>query len=464
VNTQNMGSVLLVSPNEQTLNAVGSLLHQHDIKVVRASSDVETIFCLRRSILFDAAIVDLSVKGQEWAPVVDMISSALREKPVIVFVPQADIKTAVTAIKSGAYDYLLEPIDLDEIIVSLRRALSAKVQYNVLRAKQNQWSRESDVIIMSSQSPLMKEALQRLGILSRTEASLVIKGPRGVGKESWARTAHFLSSRRFQPFIKVECPNKTADELLVEIFGSIKESKCENRLRGLSVLSSANGGTIFFDDITALPMRVQYKLIDFIEETERLISYGGGTNLPNVRFMTSIETNAKTFLENNEILRSFWEKICGGIVEVPALANRAEDIPMIVDAFVSIFSQRLKKDLKGVPEEVVEVLQTYHWPGNDRELYHIIEHAAALAKDGKISLNDLPLPKEQLAKSMYFQLQLRSFELDHVEEELINQVLRFTGGNMSRTASTLGISRGTLYNKLKKYGIEEKSKRSSQEI
>lgn len=464
VKTQKMGSVLLVSSSEETLNSVGYLLQQQNMKIVRASSEEEVSFCLDRSLIFDAAIVDLSVRSDDWLSVVDIVSSALREKPIIIFVAQADIKAAMNGIKNGAYDYLMEPIEPDEIILSLRRALNVDFRFNVMRAKQHKWSRESHLTPITSESAIMKEALQRLGILARTEANLVIKGPAGVRKEEWARTAHFLSSRRFQPFIKVKCRNKSVDELMHELFYVNRDVKLRDQDGGNSVLVSANGGTIFFDDVTALPTLVQYKLIDLVEESERLVGFGGDTTLPNVRFMTAIENNAQTFIQDNQLLQPFWEMICGSVVEIPHLAERAEDIPAMAAELVALFAQRLNKTLEGLSKEALEMLQKYNWPGNDRELFHILEHAASVANDKLIQPEDLSIAEKEKADNGYFQLQLHSFQLEHVEEELINQVLHYTGGNMSRTANTLGISRGTLYNKMRKYGIEEKFKKTSQEL
>ena len=449
---QKLDSILVVSPNEQTLSSIGYSLQDNDYRIVRAGGEAEVHFCLEKAESIDAAIIDLASVGEAWLSLVSLISYRIGGKPILVLMGQADIKTTVTALKRGAYDFLLEPIEIDEIVHSLNRILDTDFKENIVRARQNGWNREQDLYLFSAESIAMREKLQQLGLMARTELPIVISGDKGVGKENLARIAHFLSAGRFQPFVKIQGQNNNEEHSFAEPFHA------ENGMfyRGLNTVANAKGGTLFFEEITSLPLQSQYELMDFIDEFEAKYQSLSCKNKSSIRLVSATVRNGQSSLDKSKFNPDFWERISGGIIEIPTLAERNSDIPEMVKEWLKKMPLAKSKGIRDISAQALEVIMNYSWPGNDDELEHVMEHATAVCIGKDIQADDLPvLENRSTLKSLSFNLQLHSFQLDHVEEKLINQVLGQTRGNISKSAMRLGISRGTLYNKIRKYGLEE---------
>ncbi len=453
-------SILFVSPNNQTLDTIAFYLRSEGLQVVHANNEVEVgeRLCVASDI--DAAIVDLASLGEAGLSIIELISGRTGAGPIMALVLQADLNTAMEALKRGAYDYILEPTEPEEIILSLRRLLKMDLRQNILRARQHGWSREAGLSGIVAKSLLMRERLQRLGILARTEAPLILAGDDGVGKEYIARAIHFLSFRRFQPFVRVRCLNKSAEELRLDLFGSGQVKALPMTQVRIGAIARAHGGTLFLDEVAAIPASVQQQVADFFADRERETAFADDTLAPNVRLVSATEESLERCLKSNLFSKEFWSKVCGGIVKVPNLKERLDDLPEMARSFVSYYARENSKAIEGISPEAVEALMDHTWPGNIRELRNIIERAVVISQSPEIKLDDLMVFQANGKSSEHsLQLDLKSMHLDDVEQFIISRVLRQSRGNVSRSANALGISRGTLYNKIKKYGLEHLVKR-----
>ena len=453
-------NILFVSPNNQTLDSIGFYLRPEGLQVVRAYSEQEVEKRLHEAPTVDAAIVDLASLGEAGLSIIELISARTEGGPIMALALQADLNTVIEALKRGAYDYVLEPTEPEEVILALRRLMKMDLRQSILRARQHGWSREAGLSGIVAKSLLMRERLQRLGLLARTEAPLILAGDDGVGKEYIARAIHFLSFRRFQPFVRVRCLNKSNEDLSFELFGSSAEEPSPTLQARIGAVARAHGGTLFLDEVAAIPEKVQQQIVTFFANRERETAFGDDTLTPNIRLISATEESLERCLKTNLFSKEFWKKICGGIVKVPNLKERLEDLPDMARSFVDYYARENSKAIEGISPEAVEALMDHAWPGNIRELRNIIERAVVIAQNPEIKLDDLLVfHANTKSPEQGLQLDLKSMHLEDVEEFIISRVLRQTRGNVSRSANALGISRGTLYNKIKKYALEHLVKR-----
>jgi len=453
-------SVLFVSPNNQTLDSIAFYLRPEGFHVVRANSETEVGEQLSEASDIDAAIVDLASLGDAGLSIIELISVMTGGSPIMALVLQADLNSAMEALKRGAYDYVLEPTEPEEIILTLRRLMKMDLRQNILRARQHGWSREAGLSGIIAKSLLMRERFQRLGLLARTEAPLILAGDDGVGKEFIARSIHFLSFRRFQPFVRVRCLNKSAEDMSFELFGSTQAKAEPKAHERVGAIARAHGGTLFLDEVTAVPEKVQEQIVAFFAAQESETAFGDVDLIPDVRLISATEENIERCLKANLFAKEFWQRVCGGIVKVPNLKERLDDLPEMARSFVDYYARENSKAIEGISREAVEALMDHTWPGNIRELRNIIERAVVISQNPEIKLDDL-LVFQANTKPMErgLQFDLKSMHLEDVEQFIISRVLHQTRGNVSRSAGALGISRGTLYNKIKKYGLEHLVKR-----
>jgi two-component system response regulator AtoC len=450
-----MKNLLLVSPNQNRLDYIGNLLRENGFKVVRAGSESEVIFCLSRITSIDAAVLDVTSASESWPAFIEFVSIYTGGKPMLCLVGQSDLKTAVSVLKKGAYDYLLEPADDEEVVEACQHVVGGNFAVKIARARSNNWSREREMFLYLPKSKVMRQRFQQLGILARTEANLVLQGPKGVLKENFARVAHFLSPRRFAPFITVQCRRKNFQTLFADIFGVENDSQVAAAQKP-GAIQRAQGGTIFLDEPDDLPVNIQYKLVDFVEEMEKSLTVGRNEEIVDVRFICGAESAVDQSPDARPLQTVFWEKMATGIVHLPDLRERKDDIETMIMEWIDLKSFYNNKRIDGLSNEALDMLTNYSWPGNDEELEQIIEKTLLATDHAIIQLSDLPeFDDRYYFDRKEFHLKLNSFLLDHVEERLISRVLAHSGGNISRSATTLGISRGTLYNKIRRYGLDE---------
>ena len=402
---------------------------------------------------YDLILMDirmLKVSGIEALDQIKIINPAI---PVIIMTAFASVETAVDTLKKGAYDYLTKPLDFDELKIAISRA----TEHNRLK-KENEYLKERlgqrfDTQNIIGRSPLMVKLLDTVAQVAATEATVLITGKSGTGKEMIANAIHYNSQRKDAPFIKINCAALTESLLESELFGHENgaftgaDKKREGKFR------QADGGSIFLDEVSEMSPAMQVKLLRVLQEREITRVGGAEVIAVNVRVIAASNKDLKKEMEQKRFREDLFYRLNVVALHVPQLSDRREDIPVLAQHFLEMFAAKNKKTIKGFTPQSMEKLTKYAWPGNVRELMNAVESAVVLsraeyldAEELAVLITDSPISSGNEQSSVPGNMQL-----DEVEKRSILEAITACGGNKSEAARRLGITRKTLRKKLDKY-------------
>jgi two-component system response regulator HydG len=379
--------------------------------------------------------------------------------PVIIMTAYSSVATAVEALKAGAYDYLIKPLDFEVLKLTLERArehAGLKDENQRLKARlENVF--DADTII--GRSPRMKDLLDLMAMVAPSEATVLITGESGTGKELIATALHRNSPRREQPLVVVNCAALTESLLESELFGHERGAFTGADRRREGRFMQASGGTIFLDEIGETSPAMQAKLLRVVQNRE-IQRVGGETVIPvDVRIVAATNRNLEAAVRQGKFREDLFYRLNVMTLDVPALRQRREDIPLLAQHFLQRYARKNRKETAGFTPLAMDMLIKYDWPGNVRELENAIERAVILMAGVHITEKELPaqvvekyLPGEAMPSAALFS-ETEPQSLAAVERQTILAALQTTGGNKSETARRLGITRKTLHNKLKQYGF-----------
>jgi two-component system, NtrC family, response regulator HydG len=402
---------------------------------------------------FDLILMDirmLKVSGIEALEQIKIINPAI---PIIIMTAYASVDTAVDALKKGAYDYLTKPLDFDELKIVINRA----TEHNRLK-KENAYLKERldqkfDSQSIIGRSPLMIRLLETVDQVAATEATVLITGESGTGKEMIANAIHYNSLRKNAPFIKINCAALTESLLESELFGHEKgaftgaDKKREGKFR------QADGGSIFLDEVSEMSAAMQVKLLRVLQERELTPVGGADVIAVNVRVIAASNKDLKREMEQKHFREDLFYRLNVVALNVPALSERKEDIPLLALHFLQMFVAKNKKNIRGFTPQSMEKLVKYAWPGNVRELMNAVERAVVLSRSEYLDAEDLVLMMaDHQITGGHDQLGFpENMPLNEVEKRSILEAVNACGGNKSEAARRLGITRKTLRKKLDKY-------------
>jgi two-component system response regulator HydG len=441
------GKLLIVDDEVIVRDSLGKWFREEGYKVgvAQSASDALTRLAEQR---WDLALVDIKMPGTNGIELQRRVHKIDPELIVIIMTGYASVETAVQALKNGAYDYVMKPFDPDDIANVVRNALSHRraQQENIrLRETVTEVARPPELI---GQSAAMQRVFETIETVAPTEATVLITGASGTGKELVARAIHGASPRRFHPLVVIHCGALTETLLESELFGHEKGAFTGAQYRKKGKFEIAEGGTVFLDEIGDISLKTQTDLLRVLQEHE--ITRVGGNQPIRVDFRCVAATNRslESLVEEGKFRADLYYRLNVFRIEIPPLGERREDIPLLVDHFVRRFSLHMNKRIVRVAPEAMALLQQYDWPGNVRELENAVERAMVVA-DASGEAPEL--------RAEDFTLKLRTPEtvartLEEIERLHILKVLEECGGNQTRAAEVLDIDRVTLYNKLKKYG------------
>ena len=396
-------------------------------------------------------IADLVMPGIDGIELTKRAKERYPRMEVVIITAYASIPTAITAIKEGAYDYIEKPF-CPERAESLIRKLSEHqqlVEENIaLRQKLEDHYRFENIISKSSK---MQRLIELIKVVGKSNATVLITGESGTGKELVARAIHSQSHRHSKPFIAVSCAALPESLLESELFGHEKGSFTGAYAQKKGKFESANGGTLFMDEVGEMSANIQVHLLRVLEEKEFARVGGNEPIRVDVRVISATNKDLRKAIEKQEFREDLYYRLNVVNIELPPLRERKEDIPLLAEHFLHKFASENGKDVTGFSPDATEFLLDYDWPGNVRELENAIERAAILAKDSLITVADLPrrdIPSRSATTP--------AKDLKEIEKEHILNVLRETGENYSEASRILGISRMTLYKKAKEYGLNVK--------
>ncbi|HON59540.1 MAG TPA: sigma-54 dependent transcriptional regulator [Smithella sp.] len=405
---------------------------------------------------FDLVLMDirmLNVSGLEALERMKIMRPAV---PIIMMTAYASVETAVNALKKGAYDYLTKPLDFDELKVVIERATEhsrLKRENENLKARLGETFDRQNLL---GRSPAMVKLLDTIAQVAPTEATVLITGESGTGKEIIANAIHYNSPRRDAPFVKINCAAVTETLLESELFGHEKGAftGAERRREGKFV--QADGGSLFLDEVSEMSRAMQVKLLRVLQEREVVRVGGADVIKVDVRVIAASNKNLTEEIREGRFREDLFYRLNVVSLSVPPLRERREDIPILAQHFLKIFSERNKKIIRGFTGGAMEKMMAHGWPGNIRELMNAVERAVVLAGNDMLDAVDLALMAENRDRERESQSDAspRSFSLEDVEKRSIAETLNASRGNKSEAARRLGITRKTLRAKLKKYRIE----------
>lgn len=409
---------------------------------------------------FDAVLTDVRMGKVNGIEAMKQILSYNPSLPVILMTAYSSVETAVDALRIGAYDYLIKPLDFDALKETLNKAIEHSRLGVENRELRRQFSEENASTEILGRSPAITSMLSMIRTVAPTEATVLITGESGTGKELVARALHAQSLRKDEPLVTVNCAALAETLLESELFGHEKGAFTGADKRREGRFKQADRGTLFLDEIGEMPIGVQAKLLRALQQGEIQRVGSDKSEHVDVRVIAATNRDLRKEVEERRFREDLYFRLNVISLEVPPLRQRKEDIPLLAAHFLSHYAERNHKNVKGFSAQCMDMLLHYDWPGNVRELQNAVERAVILCTGEYVTGPELPvniakLAAEAMPKSTDVSSSLAGLPLEEVERRAIEETLRETGDNKSAAARKLGITRATLHKKLRKYGSDK---------
>jgi DNA-binding NtrC family response regulator len=444
--------ILIIDDEESIRDSMSQVLRKEGYRVRTAVEGAEGLKIFGQET-FQAVFLDLKLPGVKGMDILSRIKEASPETPVIIITGYASIESAIEAMKRGAFDYMAKPFTPEEVRVVTKKALDGrKLLYENIYLKRELEARtEYEMVVGKSRT--MRGVLDIIQRVSPTDSTVLIVGESGTGKELIAREIHRHSLRSGSPFVVVDCGALVETLFESELFGHVKGSFTGAHETKHGRFEVANGGTIFFDEISNIGLNIQAKLLRVIQERE-ITRIGSSRPIKvDVRILAATNENLAEAVSRGKFREDLFYRLSVVPIHLPALRERKEDIPPLVQHFLLKYNKRAKKSIAAISPRAVKALTEYDWPGNIRELENTIERAVVLSKSNFINLEDLMYHGISAGASVPRLSGGKTKSLAEIEKEYIKAVIQASFGNRSRAAGILGIDRKTLWAKIKKYKI-----------
>jgi DNA-binding NtrC family response regulator len=439
--------VLLADDDRIFLTLLAKRLAEEDWNIATAETAAATVEKVRKHKP-DILLLDVFLPDRSGVDVVTEIKALAPDLPVIMVSTSGDTRNVVAAIKNGASDYVKKPVDEALLISKIQQQLDIAN----LKKTQSEFRESSELRRLIGDSAAMKKLIREISKVANSDATVLLSGETGTGKGLMAEVIHALSGRRNQRFIAINCAAIPATLLESELFGHEKGAFTGAVREKKGIFELANGGTIFLDEIGELATELQVKLLRVLQgqEFERV---GGTKSIKvDVRVIAATNRNLEEAIANGHFREDLFYRLNVLPMTAPPLRERKEDIPILLRHFIRQFSEKAGKNFDKLSPDIEEYLSAYPWPGNIRELQNVVERAVVFGKEPRFTAADfnIALPRQPGAAP---QSSGPVSSLKDLELQLLMQALRQSGGNVSRAARTLGISRGTVYRRLERHEI-----------
>jgi two-component system NtrC family response regulator len=440
--------ILVVDDEETQREMLGGFLKKEGYSISLADSGEEALKICQDKF-FEVALIDLKMPGMDGIELLSKLKEINPEIQVIVMTAYASIETAVVAMKKGAFNYVNKPVDLEELRINIKKALENQKILTENRYLKEQLNEKYKDLNLIGESKAIKEVLSTVARVAKSDSTVLIRGESGTGKELVARAIHALSDRANQRFISLSCAAIPETLLESELFGYEKGAFTGATRRKEGRFELADSGTLFLDEIGDLSLETQVKLLRVIETQEFERLGGEETIKVDVRIISATNQDLEKKIKEKSFREDLYYRLNVISIFIPPLRERKEDIIPLVDHFIEKSNQKTGKNIQGLTREAKDILFSYPWHGNIRELENVIERATVLSRGEAIDKSDLAHLSFQRIDEISPTLLLKDLEKSH-----ILKVLEKTGGNLSQAAELLGIHRNTLRLKMKEYGIK----------
>ncbi len=451
------GKILIVDDDKDVLQSL-KLILENEFELVETISNPNSIHQSLKSNIFNVVLLDMNFtaginSGNEGLYWLSEILKFDNDIVVIMLTAYGDIQLSVEAMKRGASDFITKPWDNDKLIATIKAGLKlseSKKEVKTLKQKQEYLNvdNRSKYIKPIGTSPAFLKVLDTISKVSKTDANILITGENGTGKELIAKEIHRQSKRSEDVFIGLDLTSISESLFESELFGHAKGAFTDAKNSRVGRIESASGGTLFLDEIGNLNMNLQSKLLTVLENRE-LTPIGSNELIPiDIRLISATNKNLNQLINLDLFRDDLLYRLNTISIEVPALRNRKEDIPLLAEHFLTYYSKKYEKPLIKLGKKAVDKLIDYRWPGNIRELEHAIEKAVILSESNIITPNDFHFTTPESAIDS-----IDTLNLEEIEKNTIVKALKKCSGNISKTAQELGVTRKTLYKKIEKYGL-----------
>jgi DNA-binding NtrC family response regulator len=453
-----MDKILLVEDDRNTLEGLAEILTMENYDVTKALDGRSAMKEIKNST-FNVVLTDLLLPDTDGLELAKSIWKEQSDLMIVMMTAFGSVKNAVNAMKEGIYDYLAKPIDVDELLIVISKAINEQKlrhQYSSLKDKIEQKYEYYNIIGPSGK---MQDVFRKVNKIANSDATILIRGESGTGKELIARAIHYNSSRKNKELMEINCSSIPETLLESELFGHEKGSFTGAHKTMKGKFETADGGTIFMDEIGDLSLNVQTKLLRFLQE-KRFNRVGSSAFISvDIRLIAATNADLEKALEVGKFREDLYYRLNVIPIYIPALRERPEDIGPLIEHFIIKFADKNNKKIEGITAEAMNNCLNFAWPGNVRELENAIENAVVFAEGNKLDQDDLPayiknqseeqrLPDLTKMKDLNYKDQL-----EYVEKLIIKKALDDSKGNKTHAARRLGFSIRTMRNKVNKYNL-----------
>jgi DNA-binding NtrC family response regulator len=458
--TSHPKTVLLIDDDESLRRVVEYNLHEEGYRVLTAADGAAGWQTFQAETV-DLVLTDVRMPEMDGVEVLTRIKAMQPDVPVIMLTAHGTINSAVEAMKLGAFDYLTKPFNREQLKAAVRKAFEVAALTTENRYLRQVVADRFSFANMIAGSRAMRAVTETAGRVAQSDTSVLLEGESGTGKELLAKAIHFHSSRSRAPFVTINCGAIPEQLLESELFGHRRGSFTGAVSDKRGKFEAADRGTIFLDEIGELPMLLQVKILRVLQERE--VDKVGETRpiKVDVRVIAATNRDLEKMVADGTFRDDLYYRLAVVSIRMPPLRERSDDIPFLVDHFLSKHAERLGRERPTAEKAVYSAFNLYAWPGNIRELENVIERALVLDKDGVLGLDDLPerlRTREHRVANLRMELPDEGISLEDVERELLLAALHKHNWNQTRAAAFLNITRSTLLYRMEKFGLEKAKK------
>src|SRR6266545_1068487 len=461
--------ILIVDDEPQIRRILSVLLSDNGFEVAEAESGDQAL-AVAEKFRPDIALLDINMLGMDGLAILRTLLKIHSKLDCIMMTAYGTIRSAVEAMKSGAFDYLAKPFDNDELLLIINRALEMRSLSREVEELRNELSSRYGFNEIIGISPKLQAVFNTMAKVAPVDATVLIEGESGTGKELVARSIHRRSGRSGNPFVAVNCGAIPQSLVEAEFFGHERGAFTDARESRVGRFEQAQGGTLFLDEVGELPLEAQVKLLRVLQDRE-VIRLGGRSPIKiDVRIIAATNVDLQTAVESGKFREDLYWRLNVVKLMMPSLRDRREDIPLIIDHMFERFNRELGLGVKSITPEARRLLELYDWPGNVRELENVVCSAIIMCENSVVRAQDLPTRLRGEIATVYSEAEgltvtgthdINSITLadlvkdvtERLEKTVISSRLAEMASNRTATAESLGISRKTLFNKMRQYGF-----------
>ena len=446
------GKILIVDDEPTIRETLSLVLREENFQCELAENGAEGLNRVKEKN-FDLIITDLKMPEMGGLELMEKVKTISPKTSVIIITAYASLESAIQALQFGAYDYIIKPLDFDDVILRINRLMEHRELLNENEFLRREVQEKFNVTNIIGESEPMQDVFRLIQKVAATKGNVLITGKSGTGKELVARAIHYNSPRQTKRFVAINCGAIVDNLMESELFGHKKGSFTGAVRDKEGLFKVADGGTLFLDEVGEIPLHLQVKLLRAIETGEFIPV---GDTIPqkvDVRIIAATNRNLEEEVEKGKFRDDLFYRLNVIEINLPPLSERKDDIPLLIDHFIRKYNQELNRHITGMDEETKRILMNYEWKGGIRELENVIERALILSEGEKITRQDLPPNLMKLEPAPETSPRLKD-TVAAFEKEYIEQVLKANQGNKEAAAKILDISLSSLYRKIDELGVE----------